>query len=86
MFYVSILQVCKVLKAGTPLFLFQHLHTEHPYPARQATDEGYRYNPEQLFWTCTRTEYNSISEEIRATATYPTFIKMLRVKENFPIE
>ena len=41
-FYHTTLQVYKVLKSGTPLYISQKLVTEHPYPTRQATGGGLR--------------------------------------------
>ena len=96
-FYHSMLQVYKVLKAGTPLYLFQNLHTEHPYPTRQATDGGLRYlggnigklsTTQNSFFGRAPRMYNSVPAEIRAAASLPTFKMKLKiwVKENVPIE
>ena len=88
------LQVYKVLKSGTPLYISQNLHTEHPYPTRQATDGGLRHlggnssTTQKSFFGRVPRLFNSVPVEIRTAATLPTFKRKLKlwVKENVPIE
>ena len=95
--YHSMLQVYKVMKSGTPLYLSQKLISEHPYPTRQATGGGLRYlgcntgkqsTTQNSFFGRAPKLYNQIPAEIRSATSLPTFKKKLKlwVKENVPID
>ena len=96
-FYHSALQIYKVIKSGTPLYLSQHLVTEHAYPTRQAVGGGLRYTScnsgkhsltQNSFFGRAPRLFNQIPGEIRAAPSLPTFKRKLKawVKANIPIE
>ena len=96
-FYHSMFEVYKVLKAGTPLYLCKNLHTDHPYPARREADGwlwylagnmGRQSTAQNSFYGRAPRLYNSIPAEIRADAALPTFKMKLKfwLKESIPIE
>ena len=94
--YHSILQVQKVLKAGTPLYLSSKLTTDHPYPTRQATTGGIRLTgnnsglsslAQKSFLGRAPNTLNSIPAEIRTAPSLLVFKKKLQVwiQQNVPI-
>ena len=94
--YHSILQIQKVLKAKTPLYLSSKLVTDHPYQTRQATGGGLRHTAEnsgrsglaqKSFFGRAHIIYNTVPLDIRTTQSLPAFKKKLRVwiRSNIPV-
>ena len=93
-FYHSALTVFRTTSTKTPLYLSQHLITEHPYPTRLATSGGIRFEGthgglmNKSFLVRAAHDFNSIPANIRGCRTLPAFKQQLKkwVKTGIPID
>ena len=93
-FYHSAIIVYRTTKTRTPLYLSQHLSTEHPYPTRLATGGGIRFEGthggivNKSFLIRSARDYNSIPASIRSSTSLATFKKQLKqwIKLNIPLD
>ena len=91
-FYHSALTVFRTVRTKTPLYLSQHLITEHPYPTRLALS-GLRVDGihgglvNQSFLIRAAKDFNTIPGEIRMCRTLPAFKQQLKkwIKLNIPL-
>ena len=94
MLYHSALAVFRATKSGLPVYLDQHLRSEHPYNTRQGAGGAirltgnYNYQVENSFLRRAAKSYNEIPTEIRSSRTLPVFKRKLKtwIKTNIPYE
>ena len=95
--YHTVTMIHKILKAGSPSYLYSRLSSVHPYRTRQGSsgsirqDESYRTSsslPRNSFRYRGALDYNRIPANIRSTSSLPTFKVKLRqwVKQNVSLE
>ena len=92
--YHSALAVFRATKSGLPVYLDQHLRSEHPYNTRQGAGRAirltgnYNYQVENSFLRRAAKSYNEIPTEIRSSRTLPVFKRKLKtwIKTNIPYE
>jgi hypothetical protein len=92
-FYHSALTVFRTTRTKTPLYLSQHLITEHPYPTRLALG-GVRVDGihgglvNKSFLIRAAKDFNTIPADIRMCRTIPAFKQQLKkwIKINIPLD
>ena len=92
-FYHSALTVFRTISSKTPLYLSQHLNTDHPYPTRLAAEGGLRVDGihgglvSKSFLIRAAKEFNTIPGNIRSCRKLPAFKKQLKrwIKDNIPL-
>ena len=94
-FYQTVLQVHRVVKSGSPLYLSRKLATNYNYNTRQAAGGGVRLMGENSgdlsllqssFHGHASTMYNTIPAKIRKAKSLPTFKKELKTWIKIHIE
>ena len=95
-FYHTALTVFRTIKTKTPLYLSEHLPTEHPYPTRLATGGGIRIDGngnhgglvKNSFLVRAAQDFNSIPASIRMCGSLQSFKYQIRkwIKINVPID
>ena len=93
-FYHSALTVYRTKVSSLPVYLNQHLTSEHPYNTRQSTSGGVRqvgshgYLVDNSFLRRAGRDYNEIPANIRSIRTLAVFKKRLRqwVETNIPLD
>ena len=95
-FYQTVLQVHRIVKCGSPLYLSDRLVTEYVYHTRQAAGGSVRwlaensgrksYIQKSFFGRASRT-YNEVPLEIRSSASLPAFKRKLKtwIKDNIKL-